>query len=143
MRRIAFYLLIAAATFTIGSALARHFISFKVTVYASGERGGGVGYKSSDGVELFKTSRGFDSTCQAADELNALLKRAERVIERAPKLDKSGRVVGERVVAVFHLDEPFWQGAAVIWTDEKLLSCIESSSLRHVLKLEGVLSEED
>jgi hypothetical protein len=143
MRRIAIHLLIALLTFSIGLTLTHYLIFFEVEYYACGDRGGSVGYQSSDGVKVAKTGFGFDSSAEAAARLNALLSRADRIIEITPKLDKKGQHVGERIVGIFHPENSSERVAAVIWTEGKGLLCIESSSLRHVLKLERVLSEED
>jgi hypothetical protein len=93
-------------------------------------------YQSSDGVGLTVTRENRDSAARVNKELQRKLKVATRIIERAPKLDDTGRRVGERVAAMFVPNDSHKEQASVLWTYGGQLYYIESQSLRHALEFE-------
>ena len=105
-------------------------------------RGSSQEYEGSDGIWLSYTGLSYASATQAKRELKSKLKNALSVIEREPNLDEKGRKVGERIVAIF----PFYNSdkpsvldetiAAVVRTNRKSISYVESSSMEHVLEFE-------
>ena len=111
-------------------------LTFTRTLRACGELSWSQGYAASDGEMLFESGQVYDSSAHADKEMRKLLKDAEEVIERAPKLDETGQQVGERIVAVFPPDEFGKEWVRIIWTDEAVLRSINAPSLRHALALE-------
>ncbi|HEV8428743.1 MAG TPA: hypothetical protein VGQ41_12655 [Pyrinomonadaceae bacterium] len=93
-------------------------------------------YQSSDGIGVSVTRENRDSATRASKELQRKLKATTRVIERSPKLDEKGRRVGERVVAMFALDDSQKEQASVLWTNGRQFYYIESLSLKHALEFE-------
>lgn len=77
---------------------------------------GFVSYQNQDGsVTIIRGT--FDSDKQAASELNDDVKNAKEVIEHSFRTDKSGKMVGERVVAVLIQKDPAANLQAVLWTE--------------------------
>jgi hypothetical protein len=115
-------------------------IDFQPTTIVDGTTADGKGgftshrYKSSDGVEVSLDSTGYQTHERATTALEERLKDADQIIERKPKMNEKGEIVGERVVAIF--SPTSYSRAAVIWTDGSVLSSIESSSLPHALAFE-------
>lgn len=93
-------------------------------------------YQSSDGVGLTVTRENRDTADRANKELQRKLKGATRIIERGSKLDEKGQRVGERVVAMFALDDSQKEQASVLWTSGRQFYYIESLSLKHALEFE-------
>ena len=93
-------------------------------------------YESSDGVVVSMMRENRDSPPKADKALQRKLKKAIRIIERGSKLDEEGRRVGERVVAMFALDNSQKEQASVLWTNGQQLYYIESLSLKHALEFE-------
>jgi hypothetical protein len=87
--------------------------------------------KSSDGVWVSTRTERRKSASRA----NAVMKRTLRGAEirgRGPKINSSGKRVGERVVAYF----PSKRRNAVLWTDGSDFHYLESESLSHILAYE-------
>jgi hypothetical protein len=93
-------------------------------------------YKSPDGVEVFFDVKGYVSPELAAAALTEEVGRAARVIERGEKLDKGGRVVGERVVAMLRPEGSKKEVAIIFWTNKSVFCLIQSLSVRHAIALE-------
>lgn len=93
-------------------------------------------YESSDGVVVSIMRENRDSPTKADRALQKRLKRAIRIIERGSTLDEKGQRVGERVVAMFALDNSQKEQASVLWTNGQQLYYIESLSLKHALEFE-------
>lgn len=93
-------------------------------------------YEASDGVAVSTRSEKRGSLTRANKELQRQIKKAIKILERGPKLDKSGKQVGERAVLMIASKGPHKDQAVVLWTNGSQFYYIESSSLRHVLELE-------
>jgi hypothetical protein len=61
---------------------------------------------------------------------------AVKVIERGPKYNRDGHLVGQRAVAIVLDTENNEQYASVLWTDGQTLFSIHSRSITHVLHFE-------
>jgi hypothetical protein len=61
-------------------------------------------YESNDGVKVYTSTDEYEFSCLASKELQRRLRDEVKVIERSPVLDKYGRQIGERVVAISSYD---------------------------------------
>lgn len=98
-------------------------------------------YSSNDGVKLLTYIETLASVELAKRALDEKLKEASSVVSRGPKLEKSGKRIGERVVLTI---ERKTQGEAesqsfVCWTTGSSLHWIQSKSLKHALAFEKTL----
>ena len=94
-------------------------------------------YESSDGVSVLLLTRIMDSAGRAQKELQKRIENATRIIENGVKLDRYGKVVGERAVILFSKGrETDSETAAFLWTRKKDLLAIEADSMEHVLAFE-------
>jgi hypothetical protein len=140
MKRLLCHFPFAILTFILGIVISP--ISFRTDLIACGrvpDGGGGFSvtrYTSSYFVKLWFSHAGYPSAEKANEVFQSQVNEAVRVIERTPKLDKEGRKVGERAVAVFFSQENNEHYACVFWTDKTILHSVYSSSLMHVLDFE-------
>lgn len=93
-------------------------------------------YESPDGVTVSVTRENRDSAASAAKVLQKRIKAAVEIIERGPKLDETGRRVGERVVATFAKSDSSGNEVEVLWTNGGQLYYIQSTSLPVALEFE-------
>lgn len=93
-------------------------------------------YKSSDGVPVSTRFERRDSPARAKKELLRNIKAAVEVLEREPKLDESGRQIGERAVLTAKQEGSAKLQTTVIWNDGSQLYFVESPSLQHALEFE-------
>jgi hypothetical protein len=139
MRRLTLQLSVALLTFLIGLLLSQQLVVFKLKALSMAFRGSGpsYGYVSLfDGVKLGTTSRKFASPDLAIEGLDRELSCATKILERGPKFDAQGKMIGERVVAIIRSPISGEQVAVVLWTDHSILCSIRSASLLHVLRFE-------
>lgn len=133
-------LLVALLTFAIGVAVSP--IRFELVGMACGKMidgGGGFGmrsYRSSDNVELYFASGGYDSTEKTNEVFDQRVAGAVQVLELTPKLDAAGKEAGRRAVVILIDKETNQQYATVFWTDNRSIVSINSPSLWHVLEFE-------
>ena len=93
-------------------------------------------YESSDGVGVGYSAGDYGSPSRAKKYLREKIKDALQIIERTPKLDDTGKLVGERVVAMYPPNAPFEELGSVFWTDGSHFYVIDSPSLKHTLEFE-------
>lgn len=99
--------LIAIATFACPTLCADPMpqgtgqLEFKLVYDACGSRACSRAYVTPDGLKVGFDAERFPSPSLAATALNKHLKLAVKILERSPKLNERGEVVGERVVARF------------------------------------------
>lgn len=93
-------------------------------------------YKSSDGVSVSTRFERRGSPVRAKKELLKNIRSAVEVLERGPKLDESGRQVGERAVLTTKQNGSAKRQTTVLWTDGSELYFIESPSLQYALEFE-------
>jgi hypothetical protein len=138
IRNLAIRVSIAIGMFLIGLWLSNHLIFF--SLYAMGEGRGGkalYGYISIfDGVIVGTTCSRSDSQEKAIEDLHKYLHRAVRYIERGPKLDGKGNLIGERVLAITRSPYTGELMAEVVWTEGPVQCSITSRSLPHTLAFE-------
>ncbi len=67
------------------------------------------------------------------------VRQAVTVIERNEKLDANGNKIGERAVTIRFNPERNRNYASVFWVDERIVSFVDSTSLKYALQHEGVL----
>lgn len=94
-------------------------------------------YQSSDCDTLSHIVTFLPSPESIEIALERELKQATRVLQRGPKFNSSGELVGER--AVISILKEQREVLSVIWSQHSELHSISSSSLEHVLKLENWL----
>jgi hypothetical protein len=90
-------------------------------------------YQSLDGVKISHSGRTL--TQDIEQKLRTILEKAI-VIERGPKLDKEGRIIGERAVIVYENKDTGRQSALAYSTSGDSISMISGSSLEHVMSFE-------
>ncbi len=66
---------------------------------------------------------------------------ADKVIDRGPKYNRDGSLVGQRAVAILLDAENNEQYSSVFWTDGQTLFSIDSRSMTHVLQFERYRDE--
>lgn len=96
-------------------------------------------YEAADGVKVERASMRFESAEAANSELRNKVNfypNPTESLERNPKVDSNGSVVGQRVVAVETGMKSGGQLAYIVWTNGEELCWILSPSLRHALELE-------
>ena len=89
-------------------------------------------FRSSTGIPVELRVERRASPELARKALEDRLKRAVAVLQRGPLRDAAGKLVGERVLAVF----PGPWEAVVLATDGSRLHSVQSPSIRHVLEFE-------
>jgi len=88
-------------------------------------------YVSNDGVKVYTSTDVYKFSSLANKELQRMLKGQVKIIERSPLLDKYGRPLGERVVAIRYFDGDDWacsfilrrEGTKLRYIGSPLLSC--------------------
>jgi hypothetical protein len=100
-----------------------------------------VAYQNQDGASVTIIRGNFDSDKQSASELHDVIKNAKKVIEQSFRKDESGKIVGERVVAVLIQTDPAADLQAVLWTEGPKYYEIVSDSLSLALECEKKLSQ--
>jgi hypothetical protein len=99
-----------------------------------GEVLGFTTYKASNGVGLTSIYNTFDEASHAAAFFEKELGLAAKVITRGEKINKDGKVIGER--AEILLPKPNEKLTAVMWTDGRNFHEIDSTSLEVILEFE-------
>jgi hypothetical protein len=97
------------------------------------------GYISSDGERVSESGNGFSSVALANRELRKWVRQAEKKVERTAKLDSEGKRVGDRVVAIFPVNENGIKWVSIMWTDRRVIRSINAPSLQLALELEKTL----
>lgn len=121
-------------------------IEFKLVYDACGSKACSHAYEASDGVKVGFDAERFQSSSLAARALNKHLKPAVEIIQRSPKLNDLGEVVGERVVARFkaarvvkaHGGPAFL--TTVLWTYGADLYIVIPSEMKYATELERRLT---
>lgn len=160
MPRLTLRLVAAALTFIIGVALTSLWLvgrlpsfrqiesqalqpvnqelSFRLIRDRHGPNSRYYDYEATDSMTLTHGRVTFPSAERANDELEYRINHypnITEILERSPKTDDNGHVVGERLVIVY-TDREGGHSAEVVWTNGDELCWIVSLSLRHVLELE-------
>ncbi len=94
-------------------------------------------FSSSDGMKFSSTNIYFGSPKRANRELQKTLIDASEIIKRETILDREGRKIGQRVVAMFApYNDSSVASAKVIWAEGSNFGYIDSSSLRNIIEYE-------
>jgi hypothetical protein len=93
-------------------------------------------YKASDGISVTVFYNDFKDASEASAIFEKKLIRAPKVLMRGQKIDRGGKIVGER--AEIRLPQPKETLSAVMWTDGRKFHEIESISLRDIRAMEKV-----
>ncbi len=93
-----------------------------------------INYKASDGVDL----RVLYTDVNAQLAFDKEIAQAIKIIDRRPKVDGDGKVVGNRAQVLFPPLRQTEPVSAVMWTDGTKFHEIRSQSLPDILKLEKV-----
>ena len=81
-----------------------------------------------------------DSPAEVAERLNLQVKHADIILERSPKFDANGQLIGERIVATFPVNDFGYVWVRIYWTDGAQLYTISSLSLSEALEFEKTVS---
>ena len=92
-------------------------------------------YESSDGVDVSVRIDRCRSRAKARKQLLNFIRNA-RIMERGPKKDQSGAVVGERLVMQFPAKGKFKAQSGIVWVNRTEIYYVQSSSLRHAKQFE-------
>lgn len=95
-------------------------------------------YKASDGVTLEILYNNFADADLATQVFDKQLAAAAKIVSRGLKLNRVGKVVGERAQVVIPGNKPNETISAVLWTDGPQFREINAPSLADVLELEKV-----
>jgi len=167
MRRLTLRLAVALLTFTIGMTAASLWIvsrrpnpkiisvvesqpipsadekkrTYEYEMQASGYSGSNRAcfgaFSSSDGMKFSSTNIYFSSPKRANRELEKTLRDVSEIIKREPILNREGRKIGQRVVAMFVPYKGSSKASAkVIWAEGADFGYIGSSSLQNILEYE-------
>lgn len=93
-------------------------------------------YTSTYFIKLWFSSRHYRSTEKANEVFATEVASAIKVIERGPKYNRNGSLVGQRAVAILLDTDKNEQYSSVFWTDGQSLFSIDSPSMTHVLQFE-------
>ncbi len=93
-------------------------------------------WKSNDGVAVTSAILTYNSSGQAREAFLKRLTESSKVIERSPRIGKSGRKRGERAIATFSYPGRKEEFSGILWTDGREFHDVESLSLRHALAFE-------
>lgn len=93
-------------------------------------------YTSTYFINLWFSGAGYRSPEKANEVFANRAGSAVKVIERGPRYNQHGKVVGQRAVAILLDTENNEQYSSVFWTDGKILFSIGSRSMTHVLQFE-------
>jgi hypothetical protein len=105
-------------------------------VIEDGEVLGFTVYEASDGISLTVSYNDFKDASEASAFFERRLVRAAKVLRRGQKIDRDGKIVGER--AEIRLPQPNETLSAAMWTDGRKFHEIKSISLHDVRALEKV-----
>ena len=94
---------------------------------------------SSDSSLLTYGHEGYVTAAKAHQVFEQRVREAVTVIERNEKLDANGNKIGERAVTIRFNPERNRNYASVFWVDERIVSFVDSTSLKYALQHEGVL----
>jgi hypothetical protein len=120
--------------------VAKSQLMFRPTTGASGRTTGGArfsvqAYEASDGASISSRLVRFTSATRAQRELQKSV-RNTRVVKRYPRLDRAGRLIGEKIVVRVAAKKSGESYFAVLWVDGNELHRITGPSLRHVSEFE-------
>jgi hypothetical protein len=104
----------------------------------NGEKLGFTDIQASDGVSLKVMYKSFGDAHQASEFFEKEIGRAVRTDKRGKKINRTGKVVGERAQVLFASIVTGEDYPAVLWTDGRQFHLIESKSLADILELERV-----
>lgn len=136
VRRLGF----AVLTFLVGVAVAPIQFYWEASVRGKLIDGGGdygsTRYTSSYFVKLFSGHESYVSPEKADQAFNEGLSQAVEVFELGPKIDRQGKVVGRRAMALFFAPEISRYYIEIFWTDGHVIDYISSTSALHAKEFE-------
>ena len=77
-----------------------------------------------------------ETASDASAELEKLVKKAVKTLERGPNIHRDGKTVGERVLLLYPAREAGQTFYMLLWTDGPVLHSISSKSREDVLAIE-------
>lgn len=95
-----------------------------------------VTYESSDGITVTAITQTYSTKRQAERALQKKLKGATKILNRAPKIARTGQRVGTRIVARFPVGDRYPPRATIFWTDGSELHYVGSVSMKHTQEFE-------
>ena len=144
LRRLVGHVSYGVVTFLLSFALGALIspIRFRLDGMGRGkvQDGGGYfciqSYTSTYFIKLTLVRAQYRSPEKANEVFTAILNSAVRIIDKRPKFDQRDRKVGERAVAILLDPASNVEFASVFWTDGRVVTSVDSSSLSHVLQFE-------
>jgi hypothetical protein len=109
---------------------------FTVVSLGCGPSGWAHSYRSSDGEPLYTSCIKYSSRGHANRESQKRMQAAEKIIDRAAKVDSKGKKLGERVIAAFPANDQGIKWVSIIWTDKDLVCSIDAPSIQLALEFE-------
>ncbi|MGA2301657.1 MAG: hypothetical protein ABSG77_13320 [Candidatus Acidiferrum sp.] len=94
-------------------------------------------YESEDGIVVIQLREWYKSPSDARSGLDALTKKASRIIKQGTKNDAKGRVVGKRVELVFSHGHRVSPEMVIAWADGDTVVRLSSTSLPLLLDFEN------
>ena len=128
------YVAIAILTFAIGLGISP--IRFYAESIACGPRSSSTAYRSSYFMQTSFSYIEYESEEEAIDAFNEQLKKAIKVIDLSPKVNKRGVLIEQRAVGIFYNESTDEYYVQLFWRDEKILYFISSRSYTHVKEFE-------
>lgn len=128
------YVAIAIFTFAVGVGISP--IRFYGESTACGPRGSSAAYRSSYFMQTSFSYIKYETEQEAKDAFNERLKKAVKVIDLSPKVNKRGVLIEQRAVGIFYNEGTENYYVQAFWRDEKTLYFISSRSYTHVKEFE-------
>jgi len=116
-------------------------IKFKATRIGNGETPDGVLYgftkfEAEDRTLAYILVIPFSSAKRAEEELQRRIKLATKIVRSNPQVDNKGKIVGQRVLALYTGNTPSHPLVKLTWTIGSTFFEINSESMANVLELE-------
>lgn len=128
------YVAIAIFTFAVGVGISP--IRFYGESTACGPRSSSIAYRSSYFMQTSFSYIEYESEQEAKDAFHERLKKAVKVIDLSPKVNKRGVLIEQRAVGIFYNEGTEKYYVQAFWRDEKTLYFISSRSYTHVKEFE-------
>jgi hypothetical protein len=111
-------------------------LKFEMIMCGTGMLESHQSYKASDGTFLSVSLITFRTAAKARKAFSKQVRVVMRVDEREAQLDKAGKKVGEKVIAIVRGDDGM-ERTMMLSLEEKSLYTIEAASLGHIRQFES------
>jgi hypothetical protein len=116
-------------------------IKFKALRISNGQTPDGIWFsltkfEAEDGSLATKLVIPFDTSARADQELRRSVKLATKVVHASSQVDEKGKVIGQRVLALYPVADPDLPIVKLSWTMGSTYVEVSSNSMANVLELE-------